>query len=147
VPPLRDRREDIPLLVHHFLDMHGSRAPVDGIEDEALALLVASDWPGNVRELENAMESALALAPGPKLRVADLRVARRGPAPAGSAALDEVALSLEAYECSALERALRENGGDAKAAARSLGIGRSTFYRKLAKHDSLRRGDRTRSIG
>jgi len=147
VPPLRERREDIPLLVHHFLDMHGARAPVDGIEDEALALLVASDWPGNVRELENAMESALALAPGPKLRVADLRVARRGPAPVGSAALDEVALSLEAYECSALERALRENGGDAKAAARSLGIGRSTFYRKLAKHDSLRRGGRARSIG
>jgi len=147
VPPLRERREDIPLLVHHFLDTHGSRAPVDGIEDEALALLVASDWPGNVRELENAMESALALAPGPKLRVADLRVARRGPAPVGSAALDEVALSLEAYECSALERALRENGGDAKAAARSLGIGRSTFYRKLAKHDSLRRGGRARSIG
>ena len=147
VPPLRERREDIPLLVHHFLDMHGSRAPVDGIEDEALALLVASDWPGNVRELENAMESALALAPGPKLRVADLRVARRGPALAGSAVLDEVGLSLEAYECSALERALREHGGDAKAAARSLGIGRSTFYRKLAKHDSLRRGGRARSIG
>ena len=147
VPPLRERREDIPLLVHHFLDMHGARAPVDGIEDEALALLVAYDWPGNVRELENAMESALALAPGPKLRVADLRVARPGPALAGSAVLDEVELSLEAYECSALERALREHGGDAKAAARSLGISRSTFYRKLAKHDSLRRGGRARSIG
>ncbi len=147
VPPLRERREDIPLLVHHFLDMHGSRAPVDGIEDEALALLVAHDWPGNVRELENAMESALALAPGPKLRAADLRVARRVPIPVGSAALDELALSLEAYECCALERALRENGGDAKAAARRLGIGRSTFYRKLAKHDSLRKGVRVRSIG
>jgi two-component system response regulator HydG len=147
VPPLRERRDDIPLLVHHFLDLHGSRAPVDGIEDEALALLVACDWPGNVRELENAMESALALAPGPKLRVADFRVASRGPAPAGSAALNDVELSLEAYECSALQRALRESGGDAKAAARSLGIGRSTFYRKLAKHDSFRRGGRERSIG
>ena len=80
------------------------------------------------------MESALALAPGPRLRVADLRMARRVPASTGSAALEEPVLSLEAYECSALERALQENGGDARAAARSLGIGRSTFYRKLAKH-------------
>jgi two-component system C4-dicarboxylate transport response regulator DctD len=74
-------------------------------------------------------------------------MARRVPASADSTAQDDLALSLEAYECSALERALRENGGDAKSAARSLGIGRSTFYRKLAKHDSLRRGGRVRSIG
>jgi DNA-binding NtrC family response regulator len=134
LPPLRDRRADIPLLVHHFIAKHGgARAAVTSIEDDALALLVASDWPGNVRELENVIESAMALAPGPRLRAADLR---RGPRPlAGRAApVPEVALSLQAYERSALERALAETGGDATAAATRLGIGRSTLYRKLSKH-------------
>ena len=146
IPSLRERREDIPLLVHHFLEKHGSRASVNGIEEEALALLVAREWPGNVRELENAVESALALAPGPKLRAADLRKAYSAPAPIGSPQLAGIPLSLDAYERSALERALQESGGDANAAARSLGIGRSTFYRKLAKCDSRRRGGRARSI-
>jgi DNA-binding NtrC family response regulator len=146
IPALRQRREDIPLLVQHFLAKHGKRASVTGIDEEALALLVAYDWPGNVRELENAVESALALAPGPRLRAADLRLARRVAAPAGDGPLESLPLSLEAYEHSALERALRENGGDASAAARSLGIGRSTFYRKLAKHESRRGGGRPRSI-
>ncbi len=77
IPPLRERREDIPLLVHHFLCKHaGDRTPAEGIEDAALQLLVDADWPGNVRELENVIESALALAPGPRLRVADLQVKR-----------------------------------------------------------------------
>jgi two-component system response regulator HydG len=146
IPALRHRREDIPLLVQHFLAKHGKRASVTGIEEEALALLVGYDWPGNVRELENAVESALALAPGPRLRAADLRLARRVTAPAGDGPPETLPLSLEAYEYAALERALRESGGDVSAAARSLGIGRSTFYRKLAKHESRRRGGRPRSI-
>jgi two-component system response regulator HydG len=135
IPPLRDRREDIPLLVQHFLDKHRTaNSRVEGIEDEALETLVESEWPGNVRELENVIESAFALAPGPRLRVADLprtcrRVSRRP-----DEALAGIPTSLEAYECSALERALLESGGDATAAASLLGIGRSTFYRKLAKH-------------
>jgi len=78
LPPLRERREDIPLLVHHFLRKHaGAGGRVTGIEDAALEALVQSEWPGNVRELENAVESALALAPGPRLRIADLPGARR----------------------------------------------------------------------
>ena len=135
IPPLRERREDIPLLVHHFLCKHaGDRTPVEGIEDAALELLVGADWPGNVRELENAIESALALAPGPRLRVADLQVRRpQLRAPAASTA-EQLPLSFEAYERAVLERALRENGGEASAAARCLGIGRSTFYRKLSRH-------------
>jgi len=135
IPPLRERRDDIPLLVHHFLDKHRTEnSRVEGIDDSALEVLVESDWPGNVRELENVMESALALAPGPRLRVADLPPTRRRPNHVSAAACADLPLSLDAYERCALERALAESAGDATAAARRLGIGRSTFYRKLAKH-------------
>ena len=152
IPPLRERRQDIPLLVHHFLRKHRApNSPVAGIEEDALEDLVANDWPGNVRELENVIESALALARGDRLRRADLARAggRRGaPSPAPAAGIP---LSLDAYERCALERALAEAEGDASRAARRLGIGRSTFYRKLARH-GLRPGSqshlpRTRAIG
>jgi transcriptional regulator with PAS, ATPase and Fis domain len=133
IPPLRERREDIPLLVHHFLRKHADRAcRIEGIEDEALEQLVRAEWPGNVRELENVIESAIALAPGPRLRAGDLPRVRRAAESAPLAA--DVPLSLEAYERCALERALREAGGDAHRAARLLGVGRSTLYRKLSKH-------------
>lgn len=103
------------------------------------------DWPGNVRELENVIESALALARGPWLRAADLPMGRsRRAAPpiarqtatdvAGAAPPGALPLSLDAYERSALERALLEARGNATEAAHKLGIGRSTFYRKLGKH-------------
>jgi DNA-binding NtrC family response regulator len=115
---------------------------VTGFEPEALEMLSRRDWPGNVRELENAIESSLALASGEQLRAADLGLgqgvgggalaARGGP---------ELPLSLEAYERCAIERALRESGGDAAEAARRLGIGRSTLYRKLSKHGILARRD------
>jgi len=131
LPALRERREDIPLLVQHFLAKHADPRRIEGIEDAALEQLVRAEWPGNVRELENVIESAVALAPGPRLREADLPRARRGSNVAPQAA--DVPLSLEAYERCALERALREAGGDAHRAARLLGIGRSTLYRKLSR--------------
>jgi two-component system response regulator HydG len=133
IPPLRERREDIPLLAHHFLAKHRAGSRVEGFENDALERLVENEWPGNVRELENAIESALALAPGPRLRAADLPVLRRVPGRAPSPSESDLPLSLEAYERCALERALRECGGDATEAAKRLGIGRSTFYRKLAQ--------------
>ena len=134
IPSLRERREDIPLLVNHFLTKYAKagQGPT-GIEDEALAALVHHDWPGNVRELENAIESALVFARGEELRVSDIPMARARPAVMQSPSLQQLPLSLEAYERSALERALREAGGNATEAARRLGIGRSTFYRKLSK--------------
>jgi two-component system response regulator HydG len=135
VPPLRERREDIPLLVHHFLDKHrDASGRVEGIEDDALERLVAAEWPGNVRELENAIESALALAAGPRLRAGDFAHARPAAPAGGGEHSPGLVLSLQAYERAALDRALRENAGDARAAARCLGIGRSTFYRKLGQH-------------
>ena len=137
IPPLRERPEDIPLLAQHFLRKHqrrdSDRGTAPQIEDRALAALVDHDWPGNVRELENAIESALVFARGGVLRAPDIPLVRgrRARTAAPPAALP---LSLDAYERSALERALREAGGNATEAARRLGIGRSTFYRKLTKH-------------
>lgn len=136
IPPLRERSEDIPLLIQHLLAKHerAGGAP-RGIEDSALAALMEHDWPGNVRELEHVIESALVFARGATLRVADVPVARiRRPSFNGAVPAGGIPLSLDAYERSALERALREAGGNATEAARRLGIGRSTFYRKLSKH-------------
>ncbi len=133
LPSLRERREDIPALVQHFFAKHGrADAGPAAIEPDALLALSRHAWPGNVRELENAIESALALTGGERLRAQDLAFAR--PAAMREAPPAELPLSLDAYERCAIERALQECRGDATAAARRLGIGRSTFYRKLAKH-------------
>ncbi len=141
IPPLRERIEDVPLLAQHFLEKHARERGGISIDDAALERLMSHDWPGNVRELENVIESALALVRGPRLRAADLPIgrSRRAPMAAPSGAPGEappvgLPLSLDAYERSALSRALREAQGNATEAARRLGIGRSTFYRKLGKH-------------
>jgi two-component system response regulator HydG len=138
IPPLRERREDIPLLAHHFLRKYEqANSRFEGIEESALEQLVEADWPGNVRELENVIESAMALASGPRLRISDLSLNRPGSRSTMAPVPDALPTSLDAYERCVLERALKESGGDASAAARLLGIGRSTLYRKLAKHNLL----------
>ncbi len=137
LPPLRERSEDIPLLAQHLLQKHQvPSSSVRGFSPEALERLCRYDWPGNVRELENTIEAGLALAPGDRLEASDLRVGTSHSEPVPTARVDPqgVPLSLDAYERLALERALEETGGDAREAARRLGIGRSTLYRKLAKH-------------
>ena len=146
LPPLRERSEDIPLLAQHLLDKHQRKErPVLGFTPEAVERLCRHAWPGNVRELENAIEAGLALAPHDRLEARDLplrdaeQVSRvpRGEIGQG------VALSFDAYERLVLERSLDETGGDASEAARRLGIGRSTLYRKLAKHGiEVRRRER-----
>ena len=143
IPPLRERREDIPLLVQHFLSKHAGRGKgVREIEPIALEMLAQADWPGNVRELENVIESALALAPGPEIRAMDLPRARRTHVP-GTPAQVAIPLSLDAYERCALERALTETRGDASEAARRLGVARSTLYRKLSRHGLSTRSERS----
>jgi len=137
LPPLRERSDDIPLLAQHFLAKHRrADSPVTGFEPEALHALTRHVWPGNVRELENAVESALALASGPRLRARDFSLGRERASTSapGAGASAGLPLSFDAYERNLLERALAETGGDAALAARRLGVGRSTFYRKLAKH-------------
>ncbi len=136
IPPLRERPEDVPLLAVHFLERHGQGSRVRAIEPDALELLMSRSWEGNVRELENTIEAALALAPGPRLTGADLEPDPEKREPR-VAELDRagVELSLDAYERACLEEALQRANGDVSRAARMLGIGRSTLYRKLAQHD------------
>ena len=134
LPPLREWPEDIAALVEHFLTqarrLRG--AEIEGIEPDAVQLLLAREWPGNVRELENAIEAAVALAPGARLTRADLRP--RAGAKQTASRPESIPLSLRAYEQACLEEALRRVDGDVRAAASLLGIGRSTLYRKLERH-------------
>jgi two-component system response regulator HydG len=132
LPPLRERREDIPLLVAHFLGRSAAGGGVRGIEPDALASLLQRPWPGNVRELQNAIEAATALARGPRLTLLDLRPAQsEACAEAVAAAPDGLELSLAAWERACIEATLARVGGDVRKAAALLGVGRSTLYRKL----------------
>lgn len=134
LPPLRDRKRDIPILVDHFLEKFSDpQGPARSISPDALARLMAYDWPGNVRELENAIERAIALGGGTTVQVHDLPsnlqygVAERL---TGGGEL----LPLDELERRAIFRALKETGGDKLAAARLLGIGKTTLYRKLKQY-------------
>jgi two-component system, NtrC family, response regulator HydG len=141
VPPLRDRREDIPLLVEHFIAKHGPRInpAVTGIDDAALARLSAHRWPGNVRELENAVEQALVFANGATIDVGGLPAfLRDAPAPdhtlalpQGDRPLNEV---LEDLERQLIQRAYDRTGGVKTETARLLGIKTSALYYKLEKY-------------
>jgi DNA-binding NtrC family response regulator len=136
LPPLRDRKNDIPLLVNAFLEKFSeSQGRSRTISEDAIARLIAYDWPGNVRELENAVERAVALGSGPILHVGDLPSNLQYGTQERLPDKDEF-LPLEELERRAILRALRESGGDKLAAARLLGIGKTTLYRKLKQYDA-----------
>jgi two-component system response regulator HydG len=105
------------------------------ISEDAMRRLVSYDWPGNVRELENAVERAVALGSGPLLHVGDLPTNLQYSPEQSLPANDEL-LPLEELERRAIVRALRETAGDKLAAARLLGIGKTTLYRKLKQYES-----------
>jgi DNA-binding NtrC family response regulator len=135
LPPLRDRKSDIPILVTAFLEKFSDpQAPVRTISEDAMRRLIAYDWPGNVRELENAIERAVALGSGPILHVADLPSNLQFPTTERAPEKDEI-LPLEELERRAILRTLRETSGDKLAAARMLGIGKTTLYRKLKQYN------------
>jgi two-component system response regulator HydG len=139
IPPLRERKSDIPLLVSAFLEKfsdHGG--PTRTISEDAMARLIAFDWPGNVRELENAIERAVALGSGPILHVGDLPTNLQYGTGERMPQSDEL-LPLDELERRAILRALREASGDKLAAARLLGIGKTTLYRKLKQYDAQSR--------
>jgi len=135
LPPLRDRKSDIPLLVTAFLEKFSDpQAPVRTISEDAMRRLIAYDWPGNVRELENAIERAVALGSGPVVHVGDLPSNLQYPTTERAPDKDEI-LPLEELERRAILRTLRETAGDKLSAARMLGIGKTTLYRKLKQYN------------
>lgn len=136
LPPLRERKSDIPLLVNFFLEKFADPdGTVRTIYEEAMARLIAYDWLGNVRELENVIERAVALGSGPILHVGDLPTNLQYGTAERMPQSDEI-VPLEELERRAILRALREAGGDKLAAARLLGIGKTTLYRKLKQYES-----------
>jgi transcriptional regulator with PAS, ATPase and Fis domain len=130
LPPLRERRQDIPMLAHHFLQKVSvaNNQPVRGFVPETMALLERYRWPGNVRELENVIERTVSLAPGPLIMPDDLPETVRK-AEAASPRHDEGLLTLEEVEKRHLIKVLRETGGNKVQAAKVLGIDRRTLYR------------------
>jgi len=137
LPPLRERREDVPLLVEAFLKKCADtrRKDVKGVSESALAMLMDYAWPGNVRELENVIERAVTLSRGEKIVPEDLPQAVQG-ARGDRRVLDEAAertLSLEAVEKEYILKILDRTGGNKYQAAHALGIDRKTLYRKLAE--------------
>ncbi len=143
MPPLRERRGDIPALARHFRRMYADRydRAVHDIEEDALAVLVEYDWPGNVRELENVIEAAVVLADGDTVtvdvlpvevggrqRVEDLPDVAEIRIPAGT--------SLPEAERTIILDTLQRTDGNKTAAARILGIGLRTLYRKLEQYES-----------
>ncbi len=143
LPPLRERREDIPLLIHYFMQAAAERyqKPVDGIDPDAQQVLMCHGWPGNVRQLKNAVDTMVVLTAGPKLTLADLppdmRPAGAGSAPAaGTGGLDNVGgIRLEQLEREAIAKTLKMVDGNREQAAKLLGIGERTLYRKIKEYD------------
>ncbi|HEY7863679.1 MAG TPA: sigma 54-interacting transcriptional regulator [Thermoanaerobaculia bacterium] len=133
LPPLRERREDIPRLVRHFLDRFAARegreAPT--LERDAYAALLTHDFAGNIRELENLLEGAAALSQGGVIRREDLQwLPSRTAAPGASLEAIADSTSLRALEEAHIQRVLKSVGGNKSKAARVLGISRRTLYRK-----------------
>jgi DNA-binding NtrC family response regulator len=136
IPPLRERKTDIPILVNSFLEKFSeANGKMRTISEDAIARMMAYDWPGNVRELENAIERAIALGSGPILHAGDLPTNLQYGTGDRLPQNDEL-LPLDELERRAILRALREAGGDKLAAARMLGIGKTTLYRKLKQYDA-----------
>jgi DNA-binding NtrC family response regulator len=161
IPPLRDRKDDIPLLVERFRDVfareHGRS--VGGVTAAALSALVNYAWPGNVRELKNVIESAVLFAAGPKISLQDLPPAVRACAPAGAeegapagagsapAATGLVGKTMADIEREAILAALQASGGNRRRAAEMLEIGLRTLQRKLKEYRGEAPGEEDEEIG
>jgi DNA-binding NtrC family response regulator len=131
LPPLRERREDIPVLAGHFLRTHAQRyqKSVSGFDEEAMAWLLANSWRGNVREINHIIERAVILASGEVIGMADL-------APSdGRMAMPQLEdLTLEQVEEVLIRKALARANGNVTLAAHTLGVSRSALYRRLQSY-------------
>jgi transcriptional regulator with GAF, ATPase, and Fis domain len=137
VPPLRERRSDIPLLAQHFLEKYARAAgrSTTGFARETLAVLGRHGWPGNVRELEHAVERAVALSSTPLILPDDLPADVRGPGEATGPVAPPARLTLEELKHWYVARVLDDVGGNKARAAEQLGIDRRTLYRILAREN------------
>jgi transcriptional regulator with PAS, ATPase and Fis domain len=135
VPPLRDRREDIPVLVNDFVRRAATRVKkdVESVSAEAMTALMSYRWPGNVRELEHAIERAVIVARGPSIRVRELppEVSQKS----GPRAADDDSLDLRVHERVMIERALERFRGNRKEAAEALKISAVTLWRKMKQYN------------
>ena len=134
IPPLRERKEDIPLLVKHYLDVFNKENGKDiGITETAMASLCAYAWPGNIRELRNCVERMVVLCRGKMIDLENVPVdIREGVTPGiAKTVLSQPSCDLECNEKMLIERALNECGGNRTKAAEKLGISRRTLHRKL----------------
>jgi DNA-binding NtrC family response regulator len=161
IPPLRERKDDIPLLVERFRDVFAREhdRAVTGVTPAALSALVSYAWPGNVRELKNVLESAVLFAAGPKIDVSDLPPALRPGEPAGAeGGPDEageglasmtllVGKTMAEIEKNAILTALQISGGNRRRAAQMLDIGLRTLQRKLKEYRGEAEGDEDEEIG
>jgi DNA-binding NtrC family response regulator len=131
LPPLRDRREDIPLLARHFLQQHVQRyrKPLSGFDPAAMQLLMDHRWPGNVRELDHAVERAVLMAGAHTVRQHDLGLRPDGAS--GGGRLED--MSLEEVEAFLIKKAMARYGNVSQA-ARALGLSRSALYRRLERY-------------
>jgi DNA-binding NtrC family response regulator len=130
LPPLRDRREDIPLLASTFLRRHATRyrKPIAGFSPAAMQALLSYTWPGNVRELDHTIERAVLLTDQAEIDPADLSLM---PPSDGAAQLE--AMTLEEVERLLVQKALARSGGSVSDAAKALGLSRSALYRRLER--------------
>jgi DNA-binding NtrC family response regulator len=139
IPPLRERRQDIPLLAAHFLErVSRTSAQERTLSDEALKIMLAYNWPGNVRELENCLERACALTTGPIIQVRDLPTDIHSARDASTVVSDVSAkiIPMAELEKQTILGTVAQLNGDKLLAARLLGIGKTTLYRKLKEYAS-----------
>jgi DNA-binding NtrC family response regulator len=132
LPPLRDRREDIPLLAQHFLGKYSRRyrKSPSGFDKAAMQTLLEHSWPGNVRELEHAVERALLMSQGASITAADLGLrASRG---STNASIED--MSIEEVESFLIRKALARHGNNVSHAADALGLSRSALYRRMQRY-------------
>jgi DNA-binding NtrC family response regulator len=131
LPPLRERREDIPLLAAHFLRRYGARyrKPIERFHPDAMRALLAYNWPGNIRELDHSVERAVLLAAGDVVAPGDLSLR---PPSDGAARLED--MSLEDVERVLIQKALARHQGNVSVAAKALGLSRSALYRRLERY-------------
>lgn len=143
LPPLRNRREDVPLLAQHFLDKHAAlnNSPVRGFTPVALHLLMERSWPGNVRELENLVERMVVMSRGTVLDAGDVPTADATPAEDFYGNLIQDLPTVEQLEKRYMEFVLLKTGGKKDKAAQILGINRRTLYRKEREYGFVSSGD------